>query len=160
MCLVCERSADPNPGEPFICSAPIWRERSEKQKGFRVIRRKSTIWDHKWILQKSSSPKLYTFIDITPIPLKMYGTENVFKKEKSGKFLLWGSLNFNFLVRGYTYQNALFNENSLKLINFIHLEAWKCLERLESVLERLKKDLKVFRKASKCFNTRGMRSFL
>ena len=35
---------------------------------------------------------MYTFIDITPIPLKMYGTENISKKEKSGKFLLWGSL--------------------------------------------------------------------
>ena len=30
--LGCERSADRNPGEPFICSAPIWRERGEKRK--------------------------------------------------------------------------------------------------------------------------------
>ena len=32
-----ERSADRNPGgEPFICSAPIWRERGENQKSVRV----------------------------------------------------------------------------------------------------------------------------
>ena len=40
-------------------------------------RRKSTIWDHKWILQKISFKHFYTFIDITPIPLKNDGTEQV-----------------------------------------------------------------------------------
>ena len=43
-----------------------------------------------WILQKISSPKMYTFIDITPT-LKSYGTEENLKK--SGKFLLWGTWN-------------------------------------------------------------------
>ena len=35
--LGCERSADRNPGEPFICSAPIWRERGENRKSVRVM---------------------------------------------------------------------------------------------------------------------------
>ena len=49
----------------------------------------------KWILQKISSPKIFTLINITPTLKKLWHRWCV---SKSGKFLLWGSLGLSVLL--------------------------------------------------------------